>query len=342
MPPTATLPARTSVQAFVRPIRPVDDDLTRRAAISGFVAAALLGLGACSTEPSATPSPSATAASRTVTTSHGPLVVPTDPRRIVSVHSWTTESLFDLGITPIGVEDAGAEYVPARYLSTWKGIDKVITGSTLNAEKIAALHPDLIVGVSVPYLDKVYQQLSAIAPTAFIPFDGDWKNYATSTAAFVNQAKKLDALKAGYDAKITQAKADYADVLATKKWDVIQGGFDQGNYWIYGPDSTMGQILTELGARFASASAAVKGDNTNSVSYEKAGLLSDADFILYYQNNDGSPANNISQLFAAAPFKKLAAARPGHLIGTPDFLAGSYGDATGALDTIVKALAGTA
>ncbi|MFJ5269793.1 ABC transporter substrate-binding protein [Streptomyces sp. NPDC088358] len=44
------------------------------------------------------------------------------------------------------------------------------TGADIDYERIAALKPDLIVGVDVPHLAKAYRKLSAIAPTAFTSF----------------------------------------------------------------------------------------------------------------------------------------------------------------------------
>ncbi|WP_416482415.1 hypothetical protein [Streptomyces sp. CL12] len=84
---------------------------------------------------------------------------------------------------------------------------------------------------------------------------------------------------------------------------MIQGGFDSGNYWIYSSASPVGDILSRLGVRFASATASVGEGDTRSVSYERADLLKDA---------------------------------------TPDFLPGSYSDAMGVVDSVENALWGRA
>ena len=292
-------------------------------------------LAACSSGASASTDASSSS-TRTVATAHGKVSVPTHPLRVVSVHSWTTESLFDLGVKPVGVENTGAEYVPSRYLARWKAVPKIATGATIDFEKIAALKPDLIVGVNVPYLEKDYAKLSAIAPTVFAPFTAKttWETYPTYTASFVNEQTRLTALKDKYDDEIAAVRDDYAAQLSSIRWDIVQGGFDAGNYWIYSTTSDVGRIITELGGRFATATSDVKAGQTNSVSYEQADLLSDADDIIYYTNNDGSPANNIDKLFALPTFQKLPGAQKGHLIGTSDFLPGSYSDAIGLIDSI--------
>ncbi len=315
------------------------------------IAAALLAtvvagvLAACS---SGTSGPDASAgatdpATRVVSTAKGDVTVPAHPERVVSVHSWTNESLIDLGITPIGVADPGEQYVPTRYLDVWKSAAKFGQGATLNFEKIAAMKPDLIVGVDVPYLDEVYDQLAAIAPTAFVPFDNtaSWTNYAEGTADFVNRDDQLATLKQQYEDQLAEVRSTYADELATIKWDVIQGGFDAGNYWIYSAQaSPAGQVIAALGGTFATATAGVAAaDTKESVSYEQADLLGDADAIIYYQNNDGSPANNIDQLFALPGWKGLPAVQSDSVVGTPDFLAGSYQDFLGLLGSIEDFLA---
>ncbi|WP_223691941.1 ABC transporter substrate-binding protein [Leifsonia poae] len=296
----------------------------------------IAGVAACSSGASGS---TAHAASHTVKTANGEISVPVHPQRVVSVHSWTTESLYDLGLTPVAVEDSGEQYVPSRYLDRWKKAPKISNGADLNLEQIAALKPDLIVGVDVPYLAKLYPKLKAIAPTAFAPFGTGWSEYATATAKFVNEPAALNTLKAGYDEKIASIKKEYAPELAKYSWDVIQGGFDDGNYWIYGDGSPVGSILKSLGATFGSASTAVKGDDNNSVSYEQTDLLADADFLIYYTNNDGTPANNIDKLFALQSFKQLKAATADRVVPTTDFLPGSYSDGIGVLDVIEKALA---
>ncbi|MYU02644.1 ABC transporter substrate-binding protein [Streptomyces sp. SID8366] len=314
--------------------------LLRPAVAAAALALALTACGSSSTTTGG--GDGKAAATRVVGTAHGKVTVPAHPLRIVSVHSWSTESLLDLGIRPVGVENSGANYVPPRYLKRWKAAAKVTTGADIDYEKIAALKPDLIVGVDVPYLSKAYKRLSAIAPTAFASFDesSSWSTYPQATATFVNGTAQLARLKRKYDDRIAAVRTSLGTKLTDSSWDVIQGGFDSGNYWIYSPASPVGDILSRLGVRFASATASVGKGGTKSVSYERADLLKDADYVVYYTNNDGSPANDIQKLFALRTFKELPAAKKHRVVGTPDFLPGSYSDAMGVVDSIEKGLRG--
>ncbi|MEU5792649.1 ABC transporter substrate-binding protein [Streptomyces sp. NPDC047813] len=328
-------PARASARR--RSARP---RLLRPAVAAAALALVLTACGSSSTTTGG--GDGKAAATRVVGTAHGKVTVPAHPLRIVSVHSWSTESLLDLGIRPVGVENSGANYVPPRYLKRWKAAAKVTTGADIDYEKIAALKPDLIVGVDVPYLSKAYKRLSAIAPTAFASFDesSSWSAYPQATATFVNGTAQLTRLKQKYDDRIAAVRTSLGTKLTDSSWDVIQGGFDSGNYWIYSPASPVGDILSRLGVRFASATASVGKGGTKSVSYERADLLKDADYVVYYTNNDGSPANDIQKLFALRTFKELPAAKKHQVVGTPDFLPGSYSDAMGVVDSIEKGLRG--
>ncbi|MFJ3826273.1 ABC transporter substrate-binding protein [Streptomyces nodosus] len=331
-------PSAPRTPSATTPVRP-------RRALSAVAAAALaLVLAACGStgSDSASSDDSGKAATRVVATANGKVTVPAHPLRIVSVHSWSTETLLDLGVKPVGMENSGETYVPPRYLKAWKATPKVASGAELDYEKIAELRPDLIVGVDVPYLSKAYKKLSAIAPTAFAPFSetAGWTAYPDATARFVNRTTQMAALKKKYEDRIAAVrKADGAE-LAASHWDVIQGGFDNGNYWIYSTASPVGTILSQLGAGFASATTSVAKGSTKSVSYERADLLKDADHVIYYTNNDGSPANNIQKLFALQAFKELPAAKKKQVAGTADFLPGSYEDALGVIDSVHKALNG--
>jgi iron complex transport system substrate-binding protein len=310
-----------------------------RAALAAVGAATVLVvLAACGT--SGGQAASADDATRTVSTAKGDVKVPVHPTRIVSIQSYATESLLDLGVTPVGIEDTGEQYVPQRYLARWKKITKVAKGADVDFEKIASLKPDLIVGVDVPYLDKDYDKLTAIAPTVFAPFSetSTWEDYPKSIGGFVNDVAGYEKLRSGYDAEIARVKKDYAAQLSTLRWDVIQGGFDEGNFWIYPTDTPASSILASIGAQFASATASAPSGSTDSVSYEQASLLTDATAILYYENNDGTPANNIDKLFSLQSYQQLTAVKNGMAVGTPDFLPGSYSDAEGIVHDVEAAL----
>ncbi|WP_431038516.1 ABC transporter substrate-binding protein [Streptomyces sp. P6-2-1] len=332
--------------------RPLASTPSRRrvlASAAGVLAAA--GLAACSSDsddggkkgagsPDSAGSPD-TAGTRTVDTAKGKVKVPAHPRRVVAINDFPMSAMFDMDLTPAGVFDAGEEYVPARDLTRWRAVPKVSdgVGGEIRVEKVAALAPDLIIGIDAQ-TNLPYKQLSALAPTVLLPFTkskNPWRDMAEQTADVLGEHGKLDALKKEYGTKAAAIREEHAKALAATHWALLQGGFDEGQWWLYGHGSPIGAILADAGAVFSAASRRL--DVQQAVSYELiANKLGDADAVFYYTTNDGKPANLGPKLFAQPAFTKLAAAQAGKLFGSVFFLPGGMRDAIAALDDFDKAL----
>ena len=320
-----------------------------RSVLAVLVATAGLGtLAACSSGSSGSAASAAatsgSATTRTVKTVEGDVVVPSSPQRIVAIQPYVISDLQDVGDASkvIGTYDEGAQYVSPRYLAVYNKAAKVGNDGQLDLEKIAALKPDLIIGTNYTWNTQDYKELSAIAPTVIAPVTS-WQATAQTVADAVGRSAQIKALTTQLTTEETQIKTQYAAQLAKYKWDILQGGFDAGQYWIYGPGTDIGTVLAAAGVRFATASASVSGDNSDSVSYERIDELADADVIGYYSDYTSStPTNDGPQLFAQGGFKALAATKAHRLVAIPDFLPGGYGDALGALAELrtgLKALA---
>jgi iron complex transport system substrate-binding protein len=310
-------------------------DVTRRRFLGGAAAAGLsLGLAACGGSGS---SPTVTAAAdRVVTTPDGAIRVPAQPTRVVAINDFPLYTMMDLGLTPLGIYSAGQQYVPPIYLKRWKAlptINDVGVAGAVNVEKIAALQPDLILGIDAQKAP--YDQLKEIAPTVLLPFTqekGSWQAMAKGTAEALGRADDLRALQAKFQQRGTKVRQDHGAALKGQKFDLLQGGFDQGQYWLYGPTSNIATALAPSGIEYASATADTK--DQRSVSYERVDLLKDADVLFYYTTDDGQPANLGPKLFGLEVFKRLPAVQADRLIGSVNFLPTSYGTATAALDDL--------
>lgn len=306
----------------------------------GLVAALLLGLAACGSADAgqgAAPS-SATASTRQVDTVNGPVTVPADPLRIVSIQPSATATLYDVGVSPVGVYDQGSEYISPRYLTDWDAATKIGTNGQIDLEKVAALEPDLIIGLDYEWNTKVYSQLSALAPTVIAPTT-TWQSTAQTVAEAVGRADELTTLQHQLADRSAQIKQTYAGQLAAHTWDILQGGFDQGQFWLYGPNSEVGTILAGAGVQFATGSAQISDPGPKTLSYEQIDTLSDADVIGFYANFDGTPNNEGPALFAQTGFAALPAVQAGRTVPFPDFLPGGYGDALAVLDELQGGLA---
>ena len=313
----------------------------RSSLLSAVVATAALGaLAACSSGASGSSGTSAaadaasgSAGTHVVQTAEGAVTVPSSPQRIVSIQPSAFATLLDVGDAGkvVGTYDEGAGYVSPRYLSVYNKVTKVGNEGQLNLEEIATLKPDLIIGANYTWNTQDYKELSAIAPTVIAPVT-TWQATAQTIADAAGRGSQLDALETQLSAGEAQIKTQYATELAAYKWDILQGGFDSGQYWIYGPGSDVGTILAAAGVRFASASAGTSGSANRSVSYERIDLLDDAGVIGYYSDYSSSaPTNDGPQLFAQDGFKALSATKAKRLVAFPDFLPGGYGDALAVL-----------
>ncbi len=307
--------------------------LTRRGLLGGgLLGAAALGLAACgSSADSASGTATTTSGTRTIDTAKGSVTIPASPQRIVAIQPSATATLYDVGLTPVGVYDDGAEYISPRYRTAWTAAPKVGSNGEIDLEKIAAASPDLIIGTDYPWNTDSYAKLTAIAPTVIAPVT-TWQATAHTVADAGNRLDRLTALQARLTARSAQIRKDYAAQLTAYPWNILQGGFDAGKFWLYGPASDAGVILAGAGVRFASASAKVHGNGPSVVSYENIDILADGGVVGFYANFDGTPNNKGPQLFTQPGFKTLDAVKAGRTVALPDFLPGGYGDALALLD----------
>ncbi len=319
--------------------RRIVDELTRRGFLGGAAGVAgLSALAACSSSGSAgNRSSSAAPTTRQISTAKGAVTVPANPTRVVAIQPSASATLYDLGLEPVGVYDQGADYISPRYQAKWSAAPKIGTAGQVNVEKVAALKPDLIIGVDFTWNTSVYSQLTALAPTVIAPAT-TWQATAHTTADAVNRLTALSALQQKLTTHSAHIKSTYAATLARYRWDILQGGFDTGQYWLYGPASDSGTILTTAGVQFATGTAQTPGNGNRPLSYEQIDVLADADVIGFYANYDGTPNNDGRQLFAQPAWKTLAAVKAGRLVPIPDFLPGGYGDALAILDELEAGL----
>lgn len=142
--------------------RPIVSELTRRGLLAGGLGiAAALTLAACSTDTS-TPSPSQV--TRRIPTSTGTVEVPAHPKWIIAATAVAATTLMNLDITPVGSFNGAPNVVLPKDKTRMEKAQSISAadGYSDDLEKIAALHPDLIITFATsPTLAKEKQ----IAPT---------------------------------------------------------------------------------------------------------------------------------------------------------------------------------
>jgi len=117
----------------------------------------------------------------------GTTQVPEAPQRIVTVESFTTESLLAIDVLPIGIVTPPPVYLQ-QHLQQVESI-----GSPLpDLERVTVLQPDLILGTT--YREEIYAQASQIAPTVFFELESsaDWKEVFVSVGKAVNRSEAVE------------------------------------------------------------------------------------------------------------------------------------------------------
>lgn len=221
---------------------------------------------------------------REITHAMGVTEVPDDPQRIVILTNEGTEALLAVGITPVGA------------VRSWTGdpwydhiademADVTVVGeeSAVNLEAIAALQPDLIIGNKTRQ-EKIYEQLSAIAPTVMAErLRGDWK---INMALYTDAAGKGEEGQAALDA-FAARQAKLAEELGDALNEEISlVRFGSAMTRIYYLDTFAGLILGEIG--FARPATQNKQEFADDVGKERIpDFEGDRMFYFTYETGDG-------------------------------------------------------
>lgn len=312
--------------------------LTRRRFIAGSLALGVVTFlpGCGDDDPASIPAGTTTPATRTIETANGPVEIPTTPKRVVCVINYAMHDLFDLDFEPIGVPDGFADDVLPKYAGSYQKIAKVGPWNAIDVEKVAALNPDLILGLDSDWNEPIYDKLRGIAPTALFKLAGtsDWAAVAAEFAGAVGRTKQLDALKQQYQDRAASIHSTYSSVLDEARWAIVTAPPSGWVTWF--PDSSGGQVLAAAGVQFSSIAAGKTG-NYQELSIEQLDLLADADAIAVY-DNPGSPNPNVQKLKQQPAWALLKAAKNDHVYALPQLFPYSYGNALALLDQLEEAL----
>lgn len=207
-------------------------------------AAAALVVAGCAAQPSAADTSSeASVAPRAVEHARGVTEVPEQPQRVVTLEPLELDTAVSVGITPVGAAVASNVAGIPAYLGV-DGVEPVGTVPEPDLEAIAALKPDLILGTEARH-SKLYDQLSAIAPTVFIATQADpWRDNAELIGEALGREDEVAAQIAAVDDRC--AEIGEAHDLAGKTAQVIRPR-DETTLSLYGPVSFAGSLLECVG-----------------------------------------------------------------------------------------------
>lgn len=215
------------------------------------------------------PAASQAAAAFPVTLEHafGSTTVPAQPTKVVSVGFTDQDPLLAVGVTPVGVR----EWFGAQPYATWPWAQEalgdakptVLGASELELEKIAALDPDLIVGLSSGMTQEQYATLSKIAPTLARPkdvvdFGVSWQDATRLVGKAVGRSDRAEQVVDDVEETFAEAREQNPSLAGkTATFGIM---FEAGSVSAYGPQDARGRLLADLGLQLPKAVVDGAGD----------------------------------------------------------------------------------
>ena len=291
-------------------------------ALGGLLMLSLAGCAGNTNDKADAPSPEVTvvqqspdtnSATLTIIDARGEVEIPVNPQRIVDI-SGTSDTLSILGYDVIGTANSDAyDYtkLPAYLEDTLK--DAKILGysfqDTMDIEGVIALEPDLIIISN--YQEKMYDQLSQIAPTVMLQMAQiDWTEDLKNVADVLDKTNEADAWLSGYQAKALEAgdriKASYGE-------DTTYLAFLASGGQIYIFDGAgMGSILyNDMELKKPAGMPTQENVSLPVVSYEGLAAI-DADYIFAVGTEE-----DLAQLEANKMWQNMRAVKEGNSVKLP-------------------------
>ncbi|NLU82632.1 iron-siderophore ABC transporter substrate-binding protein [Rhodococcus sp. HNM0569] len=180
---------------------------------------------------------------RTVTHALGETVIEAKPQRVVVLDGGELDDVLSLGMTPVGLASPESAAGQPSYLADkLDGVADVGTINNLNLEAITALEPDLILGSKLR-ADKLYPQLSSIAPTVFGIRPGfPWKENFLLVADALGEEEKAEQTLNSYQQRADEVRSA---IDGTPSISLVR--FMSGKIRLYGNLSFIGVILDDVG-----------------------------------------------------------------------------------------------
>ncbi|AVT28965.1 MULTISPECIES: iron-siderophore ABC transporter substrate-binding protein [unclassified Plantactinospora] len=242
----STTPARTK-----RP-RPV-------ARLTAALAVLVVGLAGCGGgDDGADPAPSASAGGTfpvTVEHKYGSTEITKAPTRVVTLGLSDQDPVLALGVVPVGAIDWFLERPYGKWpwaQPLWGSTPPEIVGERddYNLEKIAALRPDLIIGLYSGMTQEQYQKLSQLAPTVaqpkgFADYAAPWQEMTRQAGRALGKPEQADKLIADVDARFAKARQEHPGFAG--KTVAVVDPYEAGKYAVFAPSDPKVVFMTQLG-----------------------------------------------------------------------------------------------
>ncbi|GAA0374658.1 siderophore ABC transporter substrate-binding protein CdtB [Micromonospora gifhornensis] len=301
---------------------------TRVTALVAATATALL-LAACgTTENTAEPAPSASAAGGpvTVTDSRGKEIKLDSPAtKVVGLEWGEVEMLVSLGVMPVGVADPKgyATWVTAAKLDP--AVKDVGTRGEPSVDSIVALAPDLVVvsdGRGAALLDQLEKYVPVLVTKSSDATDnvGRMRADLNMIAKAVGKTAEAEKLLADFDAALADGKKKIADAGAAGKPFAIADGWKEGStvsIRMFGQGAFVSQLGIQLGLTNAWTGKVDEVWGLGQTDVEGLTGLKSPDLHFFYNASDGTDVF-ADGLADNAIWKSLPFVKQGNLHRMPD------------------------
>ena len=225
--------------------------------IFSFMAVMLIvsGCGKATTTTSKDKVAPSTEEARIVKHAGGETTIKGTPKRIVTLYQGANDTVVALGVKPVGIVESWDQKPIYDYLKSDLEGAKIV-GQELqpNLEEIAKLKPDLIVASKYRH-EKIYSQLSKIAPTVMDDTVYEWKDTLNLISDALNKQDKKTELLAKWTGRVKDFKSQMGDKLPMTA-TITNFRSDQMRLYY---NSYAGSILKELGFKGLKSPAGYKG-----------------------------------------------------------------------------------
>lgn len=267
----------------------IGNRLSRRRFLAG--AGGLLVLGAAGCDGGQDAGSGASGAGRIIEHKYGTTEISGAPERVVSVGFTDQDPILALGVAPVAVR----EFTGERPYATWPWArddlgdarPRVLAVGELNFEQIAALEPDLIVGVSSGMSEEEYGFLSEIAPTlaqsdAYADFGVPWQEQTRVIGRTLGRRGEAESLVADLEARFEDARGQHPEFEGTRAVSALPST-EAGQYFVSSPEAPTSRFMGALGFEIPPQVAGLPSDVVTGtpVGAERLDLLDTGDVLVW-------------------------------------------------------------
>ncbi len=133
-----------------------------------------------------------------------------DEQVVLALDDFAALHALTLGVEPDAVYEV-FDYEATSAIFDDRGLETSPYGSELDVEAVAALEPDVIIGVSIPTTVAVEDQLDAIAPTTVLDYTAGWAEQLETAASALGREDEAERVRGRVAERTDELAGDLQD-----------------------------------------------------------------------------------------------------------------------------------